>query len=129
MLSTFKRCHKLPHIACEIKSDFSAAERPLAVTRMWPGGPLRNFSKAPYNHSHLAYKSSFLAGFVGGYVCERCRRSVAGVFWHGSNWLCDGCRSEPLHQLPIVSALPSDSRVDELVDGVPLQATAVAGVP
>ena len=63
---------------------------------MWEGGPLREWSgadKRPSSH-FIPYNRG---GYVGSYVCERCRMTCDGVYEarnaHATTeWLCGGCK-------------------------------------
>ena len=68
-----------------------------AVERMWPGGPLRQFSKRQAGSHYVAYSGPFLTGYAGSYVCDRCLRPCAGVYYAQTrqDWLCGACRSQP----------------------------------
>src|SRR5205085_2007239 len=63
----------------------------VTTRRSWRGGPLRLSSRLKTNFTPLGY---FQGGFVGSYVCGRCRSSCDGVYRvrEEQEWLCGGCR-------------------------------------
>jgi hypothetical protein len=62
--------------------------------RMWPGGPLRQFSKHQASSHYVAYSSPILKGYTGSYVCDRCQTPSPGVYFVKpvGNWLCGPCK-------------------------------------
>lgn len=70
------------------------------VRRMWPKGPLRQFSDTHDVKSWTPYRSALHRGFAGSYVCDCCVGVVMGLYRVRSAdkpeesplWLCSGCR-------------------------------------
>lgn len=64
----------------------------IEIKHMWSGGPLRQWSmKKPSNGKWTGLAGG---GFVGNYVCERCKRPVDGVYHvrEPRRWLCGPCK-------------------------------------
>jgi hypothetical protein len=57
--------------------------------RMWPGGPLRNWSPTQASAASMLYAKG---GYVGGYVCDLCQRTSPGAYHARGLWLCGGCK-------------------------------------
>jgi hypothetical protein len=79
-------------MAFERKSATPKAE----VKRMWPGGPLRQFSPTRFSGS-IPMDGG---GHVGSYVCDVCGNVVAGVYEYPGGWRCAGCRNAPAKSEP-----------------------------
>jgi hypothetical protein len=83
------------------------------MRRMWPGGPLRQFTEGKHPSSWTPYQSSQLRGFAGQYVCDECLEPTAGVYRVISpsssgkrpSWMCSGCRDKARVRKPQPEAL------------------------
>ena len=67
---------------------------PVEVVRMWPNGPLRQFStdKARPSSTFIPYQSKTLSGHAGSYVCERCQQPADGVYIVDGQWVGGCCK-------------------------------------
>ena len=66
----------------------------IEIKRMWPTGPLRQWSNDPvHRNSWNLYQCNSSHGFVGSYVCDDCREPVVGVYRQkrSEKWLCKAC--------------------------------------
>ncbi len=75
-------------------SPASLGNKPEGATRMWAGGPLRQFSRSQVTSHYKAYSGRFLRGYAGSYVCDGCQVPCAGIYRGKLQWLCGGCREE-----------------------------------
>jgi len=68
----------------------TANEAEIELRRMWPGGPLRQWSE----RRHGNFIPLHSGGFAGRYCCDQCRKPCAGVYRviHASRWLCGPCK-------------------------------------
>jgi hypothetical protein len=77
---------------------------PYGVKRMWPGGPLRQFSNRPFLGS-IPYHGG---GYAGAYICAACEAPTSGRRYSGPNegirraisekdlklaWVCTYCKA------------------------------------
>ena len=71
-----------------------AEPSPHVLKRMWPGGPLRQFSKRQAGGNYTAYSGPIPTGYAGSYICERCQRPCAGIYFVRpvKNWVCGPCK-------------------------------------
>jgi hypothetical protein len=85
---------------------------PRGVRRMWAAGPLRQFGERQAGGHYVAYSSPFLKGYAGSYVCDRCLRPCAGVYYlrELKNWLCGDCRKQAKRAANRVASDTRDSR-------------------
>jgi hypothetical protein len=63
------------------------------ATKMWQRGPNRLFAKEPFLGGR-PYSAGGLKGYVGAFVCDKCRRQVQKVLGSGfdsADWLCTDC--------------------------------------
>src|SRR5215469_16942691 len=78
------------------KISNSADPETCGVQRMWPDGPLREFSETRPNSRWKTHSSRFLRGYAGSYVCDGCLSPTQGVYRVVSlgKWLCGPCKEK-----------------------------------
>ena len=66
----------------------------MIIRRMWKGGPLRGWTDKATPNTPLRYQHGATVGYVGSYVCDRCKAGTVGVYRVAVplRWLCAGCR-------------------------------------
>ena len=80
-------------------------EKEIVVTRMWPGGPLRQMSESKISSTFIPVTPIENLTFAGRYVCDGCQEPSKGVYRQDdsktsrnghssgvSGWVCDSCR-------------------------------------
>lgn len=73
-------------------ADDSVAPERVTIKRMWPGGPLRQFSDQRFRGS-----IPVVGGYAGAYVCDVYEHVTplegedGGIRLHDGRWLCAPC--------------------------------------
>jgi hypothetical protein len=65
---------------------------PPRATQMWQNGPRRLFATEPFLGGR-PYSAGGLRGYVGAFICGKCRRQVQKVMgsFNAADWLCVDC--------------------------------------
>jgi hypothetical protein len=70
-----------------------SVDNTVTVRRMWPGGPLRQWSdkRQPRAGNWIAHAAG---GYVGAYLCGGCQAPCNGVYFvqRVKKWLCGACK-------------------------------------